>query len=624
MNFLKKLTKKHLIIIAVILTTACLAVPLFVSAWSGLDSVLISISSWIAQEIIYVVGQLLLIAISILIKVAGFNEFVDAEIVKTGWVIVRDVANLAIVISLLIIAFYTVINKQSFHYKTMLPKLILAAILVNFSKSITGLLIDFGQIVMMYFVHAFEGIAAGNLTYGFGIEDMMSVRNVAEAQGAEVNDWNVFGALVLAVIMVVVALGVVVSMAVMLLARVITLWILIIFSPLAFVGALVPGLDAITGDWWDRLKKNIIFGPTLAFLFWLSMTVISGITGASRMMNLEMSSQEYLAGGRGNTSAVDYAYFASQVSSPQRVFDYMVTVGLLIMTLTVAQKAGVVGASVAGKWEAKMKGAGQWIAKRPQRIGKFGWDKAKTRAPATMVRALGQRMKTSKAGRLAGLDKEYTAQQAALRQGKSLTKWGGERFRSAQRSQEAQLANKMQEELKNTGVLDTKELALSAFDSMLKKGNKLGAQAVMKEASAQKWMTPKMMAEYQEKFGYKKHGLTSKAGEDAAIFEEVTWGTQDKAGDPFAKYKVQVERNAVSGKYETKDRKEIKDKVREDTERMKFSDVKNLVTAKNITGKVDENGLPMQDLELDFIKGTMMHEDQIGNMDKGKRKIAAS
>ncbi|MBU4482256.1 hypothetical protein KKC16_02280, partial [Patescibacteria group bacterium] len=251
MNFLKKLTKKHLIIIAVILTTACLAVPLFVSAWSGLDSVLISISSWIAQEIIYVVGQLLLIAISILIKVAGFNEFVDADIVKTGWVIVRDVANLAIVISLLIIAFYTVINKQSFHYKTMLPKLILAAILVNFSKSITGLLIDFGQIVMMYFVHAFEGIAAGNLTYGFGIEDMMSVRNVAEAQGAEVNDWNVFGALILAVIMVVVALGVVVSMAVMLLARIITLWILIIFSPLAFVGSLVPGLDAITGDWWD-------------------------------------------------------------------------------------------------------------------------------------------------------------------------------------------------------------------------------------------------------------------------------------------------------------------------------------------------------------------------------------
>jgi len=554
MNFLKKLNKKHLIIIAVILVAVVLVVPQIVDAWSGVDTVLLNISSWIANQIIFVVGQLLLIAISILIKVAGFNEFVDANIVQIGWVIVRDVANLAIVISLLIIAFYTVINKQSFHYKTMLPKLILAAILVNFSKSIAGLLIDFGQVFMMYFVHAFENIAAGNLTYGFGIEDMMSIRNAAEAGGREVGDWNVFGALVLAVIMVVVALGVVVSMAVMLLYRIIMLWILIIFSPIAYVAGLIPGAQKYSGEWWSNFGKNITFGPVLAFMFWLSMTVLSQISGDSHVMKLEMNKKEYLAGGSGNLAPTDYAYFASQVSSPQRVFDYMVTVGLLIACLMVAKQSGVAGAEIAGKWQTKMEGAGKWIAKRPQLAGKWAgkktWQGVKAGTEATKlpagVRALGQRMKTSKAGRLAGLDKEYTAEQRAERDAIMTAKWGGERGKNALRQFEYQQSMKKSKEMEERGeFMGGEDLNRIKLHDDIKAGKwkEVNARrlymANSKDMNLSKLNNDFYESEFRKQTGIKRDDK-SRQEEDYKYRELLLINAQKASGDVSAKYKSSV------------------------------------------------------------------------------------
>ena len=99
-------------------------------------------------------GRLLLVLIDLLLKIGSYNDFVDAQSVVIGWSVVRDVMNIAFIIGLLAIAFGTVLRIQSYHYKNTLLKLLIMALLVNFSKTITGVFIDLSQVVMLTFFNA--------------------------------------------------------------------------------------------------------------------------------------------------------------------------------------------------------------------------------------------------------------------------------------------------------------------------------------------------------------------------------------------------------------------------------------------------------------------------------------
>ena len=86
--------------------------------------------------IISALGVILVLIIKTLVLVAQYNDFIGSQAVENGWRIVRDVANMFFVVVLLIIAFATILNQEKYSYKTWLPKVILMAVLINFSKTI--------------------------------------------------------------------------------------------------------------------------------------------------------------------------------------------------------------------------------------------------------------------------------------------------------------------------------------------------------------------------------------------------------------------------------------------------------------------------------------------------------
>jgi len=546
--------------IPLIVLMAVLFLPKIASAAWG-DGFLISISSAIATQIIYVAGQLLLIFINLLIRVASFNDFVDANIVNIGWVLIRDVANMGIVLALLVIAFYTVLNKESY----------------GFSKMITGLVIDVGQIFMMTFVHAFEGIAAGNLTYGFGLQDMLSLRNAAEASGATpVNDWNVFGALVLAVLLVIVALGVVVTMTVMLLYRIVTLWILIILSPIGFVGSIFPGqISALAKEWQSRLAKNVIFGPVLAFRFWLSMTVLSQITDQNRIMNLTAESTQSTLTAGSTASVNNYAFFASQISSPQRILDYLFTCALLIATIITAQKAGVAGSEVAGNFMGKLNQAGGWLKARPGAVGRaVGRGVASSRPVQRVVglgEGVGKKIKTSKFSHglgMFGFDKEYKQQKSAEARAKGLRTTGDA---TALRQLQHQTAMTKQKEMEEKGLLSGGDDALrDLLHKKIKAGKMDEARAVMDRMASSKESNLRTKdLEAYEKAAKIERGSGSKDEQDYMKYTEDLKAAQKASGDMMTDYKFGVERD-TSGKL--KYTGNLENKVKEDFAKKKSAD----------------------------------------------------
>jgi len=401
------------------------------------SSFLVNFLGPVFEFFVYTLGNLLLVAIRALISIASFNDFVNAGVVNIGWVIIRDVANMAIVIVLLVIAFNTVLNKSNYGYQQMLPKLILAAIAINFSKVILGLVIDVSQVVMMTFVHAFEDIAAGNLTYGFGLHEILSARTTAKGAGVVIDDWSILGAMALAVVMVFVALVVVVTMVVMLLSRIVIIWIALVFSPLFFIVPLFPGSKQYIGQIQEKFTKNVIVGPILAFMFWLSMSVLSQVTAENRLINLEMKSQV----SQGATQS-ELATFASKASSPQRIFDYMVTTTLLIACMITAQSVGAQGSKFAGQALGKLEGAGKWIAKRPSWAVRTAGKGAKAGLKATAgaigrsnlaygAKAHWEKFKdeTAAGKRIKSLSKKERDERAEERKARQMALHGGEKHK---------------------------------------------------------------------------------------------------------------------------------------------------------------------------------------------------
>jgi len=291
----------------------------------------------IAQAIVSVLGLILTQVIGVLVKVAQYNNFIKEGPVTNGWVIVRDIANMFFVVILLIIAFATILRIERYNYKKWLPKLLIMAVLINFSKTICGLLIDAAQVIMLTFVTAFAPMMGGNIV------DLLGISGWNEMRGdIEVKSWTVAGLYVLSVIYVVISLIVVVAMLAMLVMRMVMIWIYVVLSPLAFLLSSFPDGAKYASQWWSEFTKNLIVGPVLAFFIWLSFTSLVSFDKNNPDLITNIDSQ-----------GVDIHAYAGETKVPETtqslMIKFIIGIGMLIGGMTVAQSIGGAAAGVAGK-----------------------------------------------------------------------------------------------------------------------------------------------------------------------------------------------------------------------------------------------------------------------------------
>lgn len=205
------------------------------------------------------------------------NFFSDG--VNAGWTIARDFSNLFFGLVLLLIAISTVLNVgalDNYTAKRMLPKFIFIALFINFSKAIVGFFIDISQIIMISFYNSF-GPNLGNM--------IGNASKIAEA-GAEANTENIAINL-FTIIIIAILVFVLLWTALILTMRIVTLWFVIMLSPLAFMASLVPALGSISSDWNKKLQEALVTGPTLMFLLYLAFAVMNaGISSAPSGGNL--------------------------------------------------------------------------------------------------------------------------------------------------------------------------------------------------------------------------------------------------------------------------------------------------------------------------------------------------
>lgn len=197
--------------------------------------------------------------------------------IEKAWRTFLSFANIALVIAFLIIIFSqaTQAGLSNYNVKRMLPRLVVAAILMNISFYICVLAIDFSNII-------------GGSIMGLFLADGSSI---SSSIGEVTNDGGggllgtasaVAGAAILIGILIFVLPFVVlsiISVFIMLIARQVILMCLILVAPFAFVAWLLPNTEKYFQKWMQTFIQLLIVYPMIMLVFGASL-YLSNLIGS--------------------------------------------------------------------------------------------------------------------------------------------------------------------------------------------------------------------------------------------------------------------------------------------------------------------------------------------------------
>ncbi|MGK2896581.1 MAG: type IV secretion system protein [Candidatus Saccharimonadales bacterium] len=219
---------------------------------------------WIVCPVVQFLGKLNDVAFGFL---NGFlevpTEVITDRAVANTWEIFRNMANIAFVIAFLFIIYSQITGAGIGNYglKKLLPKLIIAAILVNVSIYICQILVDLSNIFGASIYDLFKSIRVT----GGGNGEMLST--VWSTAGAVILGTGAVIGLLALIIFAPAALLAFAVIILILIARQAFVILLLILSPLAFVAYLLPNTEQWFNKWWKAFTALLMVFPIIALVF---------------------------------------------------------------------------------------------------------------------------------------------------------------------------------------------------------------------------------------------------------------------------------------------------------------------------------------------------------------------
>jgi len=257
----------------------------------------------------------------------------------SGWVAIKTICNTILIIILLFIAFGTILRVESYNYKYLLVKLIVVALLVNFSGLIAGVVLDFSHIIMGMFSDQIANIGNSiqensNILKEFSNNVDLSNMNQVSSDLANnmtrtISRVNVN--LILASILMFVLGITVLAVAVFLIVRTVILWLLFTLSPIALALYVLPHTRIASLKWWDAFLRYAFTGPLLFFFLYLTVIISRGLSGNS-------------GGGIASQSAVVGDQFI-MFSDSGSFLSYLFLVVLLWASIFLSRSLSIAGAT---------------------------------------------------------------------------------------------------------------------------------------------------------------------------------------------------------------------------------------------------------------------------------------
>ena len=339
--------------------------------------------NFVLNLILFLLTKLIYLAGYLVDAVLNIKQFSRAAIVTTGWQITRDLCNMFFALILLIMAFATILQIETWGLKKILWRLVVAALLINFSLVFAGVIIDFSQVFTNYFLDAAKGGSSfsAQLMNGFGVANLFNVDQSASYWQKISETWSGGGAFaieqVFGIIILLICAFSLFAFAFFLIVRIVMLWLLLIFAPLAWVSMIVPGkAHSLWEQWWSNFFKWVFFAPIYMFFLYLGLTMVK-----QNVIQNQLAAQAV-------SSELKANFMSSFFSSPKAILQYIVLIIIMLGGLLAAQKFGIYGANGVMKLGKTMAGAApaaakflggvaeRWAAKGAEKEGgrALGWN----------------------------------------------------------------------------------------------------------------------------------------------------------------------------------------------------------------------------------------------------------
>lgn len=215
----------------------------------------------------------------ILLFPASFGGFSLQPAVQTLWREVLNFANLGIILGIIAIAIATILRIEQYNWKRLLWKLLVVALLVNFSLVICGLFIDISNFFITYF------LTAGGINNLWKIFNHIITKIACEFSGTP-TAWNFTMGSLVSLILTVIFLSQFIGLLFIAAARIITIWLALILSPLAFISSAIPVLNKIYHAWRDHFTAALVNLPVIAFVIFIILIVLSNLSSYMKEENL--------------------------------------------------------------------------------------------------------------------------------------------------------------------------------------------------------------------------------------------------------------------------------------------------------------------------------------------------
>ena len=256
----------------------------------GIGWIICPVSNWLADGIDYMYS-----ALQEFLKTKPLETTNQNSGIYLAWVIMRNISNVAFIVAFLVIIYsqLTSVGIGNYGVKKMLPRLVIAAVLVNLSFTFCAVLLDLSNVTGYAFQDAFMGIKNTISTVGenTGVgwtwsEVIMMILSNGALAGGVVATVAMGAELLPLALSALVGIGLVLLLVLLIMAaRQALIVILIIISPLAFVCYLLPGTEKWFKKWRDLFFTMLVFFPAFAVIFGgaqlAGIIIIQNATGAN-------------------------------------------------------------------------------------------------------------------------------------------------------------------------------------------------------------------------------------------------------------------------------------------------------------------------------------------------------
>ena len=188
----------------------------------------------------------------------------------SGWEVMRNIANVAMIIFLSVIIFSQITGYGIDNYgiKKMLPRLLVMALIINLSFYICEVVIDLSNIAGVGLRNMFASFGGdgdsgtGGVTAGLvGLFGAFAGSGPAIAAGTAAASLGWVAIVIAALVLVLIIFVALVTFLLMLGLREIIIIACVILSPLAFACFILPNTQNVTKKWWSLFKAAIVVFP---------------------------------------------------------------------------------------------------------------------------------------------------------------------------------------------------------------------------------------------------------------------------------------------------------------------------------------------------------------------------